>query len=467
MKPARPTFQNLRRAFTVVLVVALCLWMCRSGVAAAAESTAIVGKNGWLFVRHEVVLETMEKDAQTAFGLIESFNRMLAQNQIMLVVLVVPSKMETYAEQLPDDFKVSAYMRGFNDTVQSALRAGGVQSVDLKSVLRKAALQDSALPVFFRLDTHWTPTGAMLAAQAVQAGIMASPSLKQALDAVPAEKYQLSWASKPTRQRSRDIVRYLPVGTPDYPPEEVLRFNVSRQDGNRMSLLGGAAPGGEIGLVGSSFSGEATGFADALRYTLQHNLVNFSLNADAGQWAVMRAYLRDDAFQVKRPRLVIWEMPERAVGWRPSYPYRQPRYKIDDSEWLLQVAALVAQTCAPAAITAKLEPGGAYKGKGAVTGIATREADFVEISFDKPVDHHSYLSARVTSDGSNQIRIEGFEGGVLAREFSVDVAGDELAHSLKTPLSLSSKGLSRIKLYPGKTNAFGVADVQVCRYLEN
>lgn len=447
---------------------ALGVGMGHSGVAATVDNTAIVGKNDWLFVRHEVVLEVLDKDAQSAFGLMERFNRMLAHNQIMLVVVVVPSKMETYAEQLPDDFKVSAYMRGFNDMVQGALRAGGVQFVDLKKALRNAALQSTTFPVFFRLDTHWTPTGAMTAAQTLQAGIMASPSLKKALDAVPAVQYKLSWASKPLRQvKSRDIVSFLPVGTPEYPPEEVLRFKVSRENGNRVSLLGGAAAGGEIGLVGSSFSGDWTGFPDALRYTLQRDLVNFSVNADAGQWAVMRAYLRDDAFQVKRPKLVIWEIPERAVGFRPSYPYRHERYRVDDNEWLLQVAALVPQACAPAAITAKLEPGGVYKGKGAVTGTATEEADFVEISFDKPVDHHSYLSARITSDGSKQIRIEALDGNVPMRKFSVDVAGDELAHPLKTPLSLSSKGVSRIKLYPGKTNAFGVADVEVCRYPEN
>lgn len=84
---------------------------------ATAQSSAIVGKRDWLFVRHEIVLEEFDKDAQKSLVLIEKFNRMLARNQIALVV-VVPSKMEIHAEQWPDDFKVSAYMKGFNDRVQ-------------------------------------------------------------------------------------------------------------------------------------------------------------------------------------------------------------------------------------------------------------------------------------------------------------------------------------------------------------
>lgn len=458
-----------RRLVSAQASIAWSIGLCLSNFVGAAENPAIVGKNDWLFVRHEIVLEELDKDTQKSLNVIERFNRLLARHQITLAVVVVPSKLETYAEQLPDGFQVSAYMKGFNDAVHNALRAGGVQTIDLKKALRHGALQNTNSPVFFRLDTHWTPTGALLAAQTIQATIMASSSLKKALDAAPVENYKLSWATKANRQvKTRDITRFLPVGAPEYPPEEVMRFKVSRENGKRVSLLEGGGGGG-VSLVGSSFSGDWTGFPDALRYTLQRDIVSFSVNADAGQWAVMRAYLRDDTFQINRPKLVIWEMPERAVGWRPNYPFRDERYRVDDNEWLLQVAALVPQACAPAAITAKLEPpDGVNKGKGAVAGTATQEADFVEISFDKPVDHHSYLSARVTADGSNQITMEAFEGGGgLMRKFSIDVAGDELAHMLKTPLSLNGKGVRRIKLYPGKTHAFAMADVKVCRYPEN
>jgi hypothetical protein len=65
------------------------LWLGCSGAAVWAQNTAIVGKNDWLFVRHEIQQPEMAKDAQAALGLIEKFNRILARQQIELVVVVV------------------------------------------------------------------------------------------------------------------------------------------------------------------------------------------------------------------------------------------------------------------------------------------------------------------------------------------------------------------------------------------
>lgn len=460
--------QGLRLIFIFVSEIFALLFLSAGPVrsAVAVEDYVLRGKNDWLFVRHEIIREELDKGAQISFGLIEKLNRVLVRNQIALLVVVIPSKIETYAEQLPDDFKVSRYMKGFNDSLQTVLRAGGVPVIDLKKPLRNAALQNPDLPVFFRLDTHWTPAGALVGAQAIQAGILASPSLKKAFDDTPSAQYKLAWTSKKQRTKFRDITTYLPVGAPSYPPDEVLRFHVSKEHAAPVSLLGELA-GGDIGLVGSSFSGDSTGFADALRYALQRDIVNFAVNADAGPWVVMRSYLRDDVFQTRPPKLVIWEIPERVIGLNPSYPFRPERYKVDDSDWLLQVAALGQRVCESAAIVPKLEPTGLQRGTGVNAGAATTEADFVELSFDKPVDHLSYLSALMTTDGSKQISIESHGLGGLVNKFTVDTAGDELAHVLKTPLGLRGNGVNRIKIYPGNTKSFALTKVEVCRYPED
>ncbi len=219
-----------------------------------------------------------------------------------------------------------------------------------------------------------------------------------------------------------------------------------------------------MSLVGSSFSGEWTGFADALRHALQQDVVNFSVNADVGQWNVMRSYLGDDAFQVKPPALVIWEFPERTIAWPPSYKFREPRYQVDDSEWLLQVAALAQPRCQPAGINAKTESTGLLS--GAPTGTATRETDFIEVSFDKPIDRRSYFSARMTVFGSRQISIETYRRGARIRKVALEVAGDEEDHALKTPLDSTDQGVQRIRLFPGNTHAFKIADIEVCRYAD-
>lgn len=467
VEPARVSAQKSLRPWAHrrwMFCLAISLWQAAS--APAAESAGIVGKSGWLFVRHEQVLEVLDKDAQKALALVAKFDRMLALGGTALLVVVVPSKMETYVEHLPDGWQLTPYMTGFNGMLQAAFQRSGVQYVDLKKPLREAALQDTSATVFYRLDTHWTPTGAAVAARAIQAGISASPQLKKVVDALPAEPFKLTWAAKPQRQSTyRDILRFLPEGAAAYDLEQVLRFKVSKEGDSRMSLLSGqqARPG--IGLVGSSFSGNWTGFADALRYSLQRDVFNFSVDADAGQWAVMRAYLRDDVFQDGRPKLVIWEMPERAAGWRPSYPHRLERYRIDDNEWLLQVAALVQPNCQPAGILAK--PANGFDGIGNGMAKNARETDFVEIHFDARVDASVFLSASLTTDGSRHVRIETFDGNVPLRKFDIEVAGDDQPHLLKTPLVPDGKAVNRIRIFPGKTNAFALSDIKVCRYAED
>ncbi len=449
---------------TISRLLALLGVSAAAACCAAAEDIAIKGKGDWLFVRHEITHATMDKSARTAFDLIGRFSRVLAAKQIALAVVVVPSKMETYAEQLPDGFEVSDYMKRFNDLVQRTLRGDGVQVIDLKKPLRDAAVQNPSLPVFFRLDTHWTPTGAVVAAKAIQEGIQASPNLKTAFDDTPVQGYKLTWDSRKRPQsKVRDITTFLPAGTPEYPPEDILRFRLTKENSSRVSLLGEGSAGG-IGLIGSSFSGDWTGFPDALRHALQRDLVNFSVNAELGPWAVMRAYLRDDAFQTRKPKLVIWEIPERAIGLGPSYQFRPERYRVDDGEWLLQVTALAQGTCEGSSIAARMDLAGRPRGKSSNGNFSTAEGDFVELSFDKPVDHLNYLSARIVADGSNKLTFETYGPEAVGRKFTVDTPGDDLAHALKLPLSSSAKGVTRVRIHPGITKSFALTDVKVCRY---
>lgn len=449
------------------LLVGLGIGLTSAGVAQAAEGVAIVGKNDWLFVRHELVLESLDKQAQASFRLIDKLNRMLTQRGVALAVTIVPSKIETYAEQLPDDFKVSAYMKGFNDAALQSMRANGVAVIDMKPSLREAALKDLDNPLFFRLDTHWTPAGALVAAKTVQAGIEQTPVLKKALDSVPAVEYKLTWVKKIFRQTNiRDITNFLPAATPAYPPEENRRFVVTRAKPADTSLLG-ASEASDIALIGSSFSGEWTSFPDAMRFALQRPVLNFSINADAGPWAVVRGYLTDDAFQLGKPKLIIWELPERTIGLGPNYQFRLPRYKMSSADWLLQVAALIEPACQAMPVRATV--GGAGRGTALRTQdkLATSAGDFIDIEFDKPVDVSGYLSASLVSDGSKQIDAEAFNHATLVRKFKLEVAGDDRAHTLKTPLLVGAGSATRLRLYPGATNAFSLKTPEVCRYQEN
>jgi len=221
-------------------------------------------------------------------------------------------------------------------------------------------------------------------------------------------------------------------------------------------------------LMGSSYSSEWTGFADALRYTLQRDILSVSVGADQGSWVGMESYLRDDAFQTQAPKLLIWEMPERDMRAPPDYKYRDARYISNNTEWLLRVSALTQRNCKPSSVAAKFAASGLaanaanLKGADFAAG-ATTEGDFIELGFDKPIEKLDYLVARVTATGSKSMVLEASGPGVAARRFNLSMPGDDMAHALKTPLPSAGNGYSKVRFYPGKSNGFAVQGVQVCR----
>jgi alginate O-acetyltransferase complex protein AlgJ len=299
------------------------------------------GPNGdWLFTPFEFASQSDAQDTQATIQLLEKSNALFARSGIALAVAIVPSKIRIHGEQLPATNPLDAYSAGKYDNIVKALTAAGVNVINLNQAFLASPHRQSDTPLFLRLDTHWSPSGAMLAAETIKAGIDATPSLKTALAATPEEKFSLAWAKGKSNTRSRDMVRLMPVGTPAYPPEQILNFKVSKTSANQTGLLGS---GDNVGItaIGSSYTNKNTGYPDALRYTLQRELLDISLPVDQGPWYGMDAYLRDEAFKTKKPKLIIWEIPEREFRSPPNYKHRDARYVMDNNEWLSRITSLL------------------------------------------------------------------------------------------------------------------------------
>jgi alginate O-acetyltransferase complex protein AlgJ len=428
----------------------------------AEEEPVIFGKNDWLFVRYEVVHEGLDKESQLNLELIERVSRLLRATNVTLVLVVVPSKMETHVEQLPDGFRVSNYMSGFNDSIISTLQSKGVYVIDLKKRLREAAVGDPENPPFFRLDTHWTNTGAYVAAQTLREGILATPTLRNVLDETQAEAYELVWAPRKFRQRKiRDITKLLPPEARNFPPEESRRFDASAISKQKLTLQGESRNVG-VTLLGSSYSDDWLGFPDALRFSLQRNILNFPINSDIGSFGALRRYLQNDAFQANKPKLLIWEIPERSIPVGPN-GIRLQNYRVDRTEWLYEVAALTQGDCKTTSISAKFN---STIHKHIVEGreASTNENDFIEVTFDRPFDAKNYFSAMLKIEGSKQITIDAYDRTALVRKFTVDTVGDDLYHTLKTPLSINTRSVNRLKIYPGNARSVNLKDINICSY---
>ncbi len=440
-------------------------------IAQAAEPpAAIIGKDDWLYYRIELSDAVDAASTDLSLDLIQRFNRVLSANGISMAVVMVPLKMRIYSEHLPDNVKVNDYMKSNYERMSKALQAAGVSVIDINTPFMTSAKRDTPNPFFYRLDTHWAPSGALLAAEAIKAGVDTNPVLKKALEATREEKYELSNARR-VHSKARDLVDQLPPNSPTFALEQVTPMKLTKTEATKEDLLGNRASIG-VTLVGSSYSNAWTGFPDALRYTLQRDLLGISVGADQGSWIGMESYLSDDSFQTQMPKLLIWEMPERDMRAPPDFKFRDARYIINNTEWLLRASAWAQASCKPSAVTAKLAPVGlaasAANMKGAdLAAGPTNDSDFAEIGFDKPIEKLDYLFARATAAGSKTMVLEASGPGVAARRFTLNVPGDDSAHALKTPLPSNANGFTKVRIYPGKSNGFALQGLQVCRQPED
>lgn len=319
------------------------LIICALGATVAhAEdiSYVVVGKNDWLFTRYEFANPADTQDTEVTLQLLQKVNKLFERNGIALALVIVPSKIRIYADQLPDSKTMDSYTADKYENVFKTLRNGGVHVVNLNQVFLSAPQRNSDTPLFLRLDTHWAPAGALLAAETVKVEIDGNPVLKAALAVTPEVKYTLSWTKQKVTQRARDLVKLLPKDSPSYSPEQTLMFKAVRGRDSQAGLL---SAGDNIGItvIGSSYTNKNTGYPDGLRYTLQRDILDISIPVDQGPWVGMESYLQDEAFKTNKPKLIIWEIPEREMRSPPNYKFRDARYISGNNEWLSRVTALL------------------------------------------------------------------------------------------------------------------------------
>ena len=432
------------------------------------ESLGIVGKNDWLFLRTELSGPVEAAGHAETIALIGRFNKVLVANGINMVVTMPPLKVRLYAEYLPDNIKLNDYTVGNYASMSKALQAAGVTVIDLNTPFLNSPLRNSDTPLFYRLDGHWSFVGAKLAAETLKAGIDANPVLKKALDATPEVAYQMIVGKRKRPSKANELVALVPPNSGPFAPEQFTQVNVIRtQEQNEANRV----PTG-ITMQGSSFSQEWTGFVDALRFVLQRDILNVSVPVTIGSWLGMESYLSSDAFQTKPPKMLIWERAEYAMRAPPNFQYQDPRHVSNNTEWLLRASAWVQAVCKPSTVTARLAQVGLaanavnMKGKDVVTG-PTNENEFIEITFDKPIEKLDYLVARAVTAGSKTLILEGMGPGTTTRRFKLNVPGDDAIHVLKTPLPSNGPGFSKVRVYPGKSDGFTLKDLQICRQPED
>jgi alginate O-acetyltransferase complex protein AlgJ len=264
----------------------------------------VVGQQGWLYTDEEFrTYADAEATVTSHLALIPWVRDELARQGTELVVAVVPSKARIYPEFLGER-RPAAVHGELYARAQQALHAAGIAAPDLARALGDCKRRE---PTFLRTDTHWTPAGARCAAVAVQ-----TAAAGNAGQAGPAAYRTRVENVEPYRG---DLFKFLPL-EPYFsallPPAEPLA--VSRTElasaTDTDGLLGDArAP--SIVLIGTSYSAdERWNLTGSLQEAFQEDVVNYAARGQ-GPFVPMLDYLLKSADLHARPRLVVWEIPER------------------------------------------------------------------------------------------------------------------------------------------------------------
>ena len=273
----------------------------------------VIGKQGWLYTDEEFnVSNDYETHLRDNLALISSHSRRLADAGVRLVVAVVPAKARVYPEFLGSRRPAGAHVNLY-DRLLGKLAVENIPAADLRSTLVAGKVRR---PTFFRTDTHWTPWGARLAAREV-AEVVHRDRLVQS----PGSAYVTRLER--TIPHRGDLLGFLPlepyfagllpqpeaigvmktkVALPENPPRPATEADLFSDS---------ALP--NVVLVGTSYGANPLwNFAGYLEESLQQDIANYA-RPGGGPFQPMTTYLQSDDFRQRPPRLVIWEIPERAL----------------------------------------------------------------------------------------------------------------------------------------------------------
>ncbi len=153
-----------------------------SAEATAADRHVVEGRDGWLFLASELRFlasepfwggEEERPPGRDPYRSLADLHARLAERDVRLLVVPVPARLAIYPDMLLDEVpmgsegvpaRVDPVVRAF----VAALTEAGVEVLDLTDAFRAARTDDAEHgPVCCEQDTHWSPRGMALAAQAI------------------------------------------------------------------------------------------------------------------------------------------------------------------------------------------------------------------------------------------------------------------------------------------------------------
>ncbi len=314
---------------------------CRDLAGSARERghAVVEGRDGWLFLTSELrhlgagpfwgdaaatASSVTREDARDPLPVIIETAEMLRAQGATLLLMPVPPRAVVYADKLwpeaPGTKRLDHDLQAFYHLLEEA----GVPVLDLTDTLRAARATDARDgPVYCRQDSHWSPRGIALAADALAERLreLLPETLPPAPPASVMEPHPITirgdlWRLLDRPDLPREEIPLLPVATPP-PPADGL---------GEVLLL--ADSHGLVFHAGGDLHAEHSGLPDHLAARLAHPVTLLGRRGSAAT-AVridLARRVRANPAAADRIRVVVWCFAARefteSAGWRsvPIFP---------------------------------------------------------------------------------------------------------------------------------------------------
>ncbi len=299
---------------------------------------ALPGKAGWLFYRpgvdylvqppfdvprfytdtYDTLVDGKWVNPRNPLVAILRFRDQLRQRGIDLMVIPIPGKPDVYPERLGADFPTAPPSPTWR--LQEDLQRAGIPTVDVRGALLRAKSEfgDS---LYLHLDSHWTPAGLQIAAQAIVAALRQNYPWIKASDS--AERTYFRKAVKVDRFGDVAEMTKLPERHRDFAEQPVVAEQVWDSATGKPYRDDPHSP---ILWLGDSFSRiyqtdepKSAGIISQVAYALGFPLA--SIVNDGGASTVVRQELFRKPELLQHKKLVIWTFVERDIrfgerGWQ-------------------------------------------------------------------------------------------------------------------------------------------------------
>ncbi len=262
----------------------------------------LLGSEGWLFSSQEALVpNNLSENIDSQLDMIAEVNAKLQSSGKRLIMLPVPMKMDIYREYTHEGPRPRVD-RLYSEFVARLEQ----QNIEVCSLRDTFVAQRDKQDVYVRTDTHWSPSGARFAAQAVASQY---PELvgDTAFESDLIEQKQL-------KGDLLNFVNFSPELQPEYfdPVTIPLYETVNKaQSADALGLFEETSQ--SLMLIGTSYSRvDDWNFPGFLKEALHSDLMMIALQAQ-GPFAPMEEFLDSSTLDSPELETVIWEFPVRTL----------------------------------------------------------------------------------------------------------------------------------------------------------